>query len=305
MGSERKMEEVLSGERNLQEDLAREVEEIYRKFQAILEDGYPGVVYLPIYYRATPPYIFLFPWGIRALTHSLDIENGRDKAAIFLERGYRHTRDARYQLTYRFEKNLDFTLPLEGGELIKHLDSRDEWLEEIYSFRKKLGIFKLVPLVSLEDINAGEQREEVKRIPLRIKMLVDDLPLPAYAHAGDAGLDLRSAEDKVIEPGSFSLISSGFAMALPKGYAAFIQPRSGLAAKHGISIVNTPGLVDCHYRGEVKIILINHGKEPFQVKKGDRIAQMVIQKVENARVEVVEELDPTSRGEGGFGSTGL
>ena len=140
---------------------------------------------------------------------------------------------------------------------------------------------------------------------MRIKRLDPGVEPPSYAHPGDAGLDIRSAEDVVIPPGERALVSTGFAMALPEGYAAFVQPRSGLAARDGISIVNTPGLIDCHYRGEVKVILINHGSEAFRVRRGDRIAQMVIQKVERARVEVVEELDDTARGEGGFGSTGI
>ncbi|MEW6554623.1 MAG: dUTP diphosphatase [Actinomycetota bacterium] len=142
-------------------------------------------------------------------------------------------------------------------------------------------------------------------VPLRIRKLDPEVATPAYAHAGDAGLDICSAEDLVLEPGERALVSTGFAMALPEGYAAFVQPRSGLAARSGISIVNTPGLIDCHYRGEVKVVLVNLGKEPFTVKKGDRIAQMVVQQVETARIDVVDELDDTARGEGGFGSTGL
>ncbi|OFW55584.1 MAG: deoxyuridine 5'-triphosphate nucleotidohydrolase [Candidatus Solincola sediminis] len=142
-------------------------------------------------------------------------------------------------------------------------------------------------------------------VTLRIKKLDPEISLPSYAHEDDAGLDLCSADELVLEPGQRSMVSTGFAMALPRGYAAFVQPRSGLAARHGISIVNTPGLIDCHYRGEVKVILINLGREPFPVKKGDRIAQMVIQKVETADIQAVEELDRTARGEGGFGSTGV
>ncbi|WP_350340618.1 dUTP diphosphatase [Candidatus Solincola tengchongensis] len=142
-------------------------------------------------------------------------------------------------------------------------------------------------------------------VPLRIKRLRPDVELPSYAHPGDAGLDIRSAEEVVLQPGERALVSTGFAMALPEGYAAFVQPRSGLASKHGISIVNTPGLIDCHYRGEVKVILVNLGGEPFRVRKGDRIAQMVIQRVERAEVLEVEELEDTARGEGGFGSTGI
>jgi dUTP pyrophosphatase len=142
-------------------------------------------------------------------------------------------------------------------------------------------------------------------VPLRIRMLEPSVTAPAYAHMGDAGLDICSSEDLVLEPGERALVGTGFAMALPEGYAAFVQPRSGLAARSGISIVNTPGLIDCHYRGEVKVILVNLGDEAFRVRKGDRIAQMVVQRVETARIDMVDELDDTARGEGGFGSTGL
>ena len=184
-----------------------------------------------------------------------------------------------------------------GGEMSKEIAGEEEWRGELALFYRKLGYFCLAPLLELEEITEAAAVEQPGP-PLRIKRLADDLPLPAYAHAGDAGLDLCSAEALTIAPGGFALVSAGFAMALPEGYAAFVQPRSGLAAKHGISIVNSPGLIDCHYRGEVKIILINHGREAFRVNKGDRIAQMVIQRVENARVEVVEELDETRRGTG-------
>ncbi|MGQ9537049.1 MAG: dUTP diphosphatase [Actinomycetota bacterium] len=146
---------------------------------------------------------------------------------------------------------------------------------------------------------------DLSAVRLRIKRLRPEVELPSYAHPGDAGLDIRSAEEVILQPGERALLGTGFAMALPEGYAAFVQPRSGLAAKHGISIVNTPGLIDCHYRGEVKVILVNLGREPFQVNKGDRIAQMVIQRVERAEVLEVEELEDTARGEGGFGSTGM
>ncbi|MBN2026401.1 MAG: dUTP diphosphatase [Actinobacteria bacterium] len=173
--------------------------------------------------------------------------------------------------------------------------------EEIYEIRERLGVYDLVPLLEihrLEDTGDGG-------VPLRIRRLDHSVSVPSYAHHGDAGLDLCSAEDVELAPGQRAMVSTGFAMALPEGYAAFVQPRSGLAARSGISIVNTPGLIDCHYRGEVKVILVNLGEEHFRVKKGDRIAQMVIQRVETARAVVVEELDETARGEGGFGSTGL
>lgn len=141
---------------------------------------------------------------------------------------------------------------------------------------------------------------------INIKMLDTTIPAPEYAHEGDAGCDLRSRIDQIIPPGERALIPSGVAIAIPDGYAGFVQPRSGLALKHGISIVNTPGLIDSKYRGEIGVILINTDKsEPFEVKKGDKIAQLVIQKVESVRFNLVEDLDETVRGANGFGSTGV
>lgn len=146
----------------------------------------------------------------------------------------------------------------------------------------------------------------MNKIDIKIKRLDKDLPLPEYAHKGDAGCDLYSGADSVIKPGERMLIPTGIAISLPEGHAAFIQPRSGLAVKNGVTIVNTPGLIDCKYRGEIKIILMNTDKnEPFTVKRGDKIAQMVIQRVEEANFVEVEELDETERGAGGFGSTGV
>ncbi len=232
-----------------------------------------------------------------------EIDSWSGRAAIFLENGYAYSGRARYRLTYRFSGGSDFDMEVMGGEMRKAINGEEEWRRELELFYHKLGYFRLAPLLEMEAV--AEAAAEPPGPVLRIKRLAEGLPLPAYAHAGDAGMDLCSAEDLTLQPGDQALVSAGFAMALPEGYAAFVQPRSGLAAKHGISIVNTPGLIDCHYRGEVKIILINHGKEPFGVSKGDRIAQMVIQRVETPRVEVVDELDDTARGAGGFGSTGL
>ncbi|MDP2211704.1 MAG: dUTP diphosphatase [Candidatus Aquicultor sp.] len=139
-----------------------------------------------------------------------------------------------------------------------------------------------------------------------IKMLDEELPVPQYAHEGDAGCDLRSRIDQTIPPGERALIPSGIAIAIPDGYAGFVQPRSGLAIKNGISIVNTPGLIDSRYRGEIGVILINTDKDtPFSIAKGDKIAQLVIQKVEWVEFAPVEELDETLRGADGFGSTGV
>ncbi|MDZ4181107.1 MAG: dUTP diphosphatase [Coriobacteriia bacterium] len=139
-----------------------------------------------------------------------------------------------------------------------------------------------------------------------IKRLDRDLPLPAYAHPGDAGLDLFSADDLTLEPGARALIPTGIAVAIPDGFAGFVQPRSGLAIRNGLSLVNTPGLIDAHYRGEIKVIAINlDTATPITISRGEKIAQLVIQPV--ARVQLVEtnELDETARGEGGFGSTGV
>lgn len=142
-------------------------------------------------------------------------------------------------------------------------------------------------------------------LKLNIKRLYDDVVLPSYAYAGDAGLDLRSHEDVELKPFERKLVSTGLAVAIPDGYAGFVQPRSGLAAKLGLSIVNTPGLIDAHYRGELKVILINLDAESsVELKKGERIAQLVIQKVPEVELVEVDELDETDRGTGGFGSSG-
>lgn len=132
-----------------------------------------------------------------------------------------------------------------------------------------------------------------------------DLPLPNYAKPGDAGADVYSRVDLNIAPGERALVPTGIAIALPHGYAAFAHPRSGLAIKHGVSMVNAPGTIDAGYRGELQIILINHDlTEEFVIKRGDRIAQLVFQKVETAEFIEVEELPGSGRGVGGFGSTG-
>jgi dUTP pyrophosphatase len=141
---------------------------------------------------------------------------------------------------------------------------------------------------------------------LEIRRLDPDLPLPAYAHAGDAGMDLFAAEDVVLEPMQRTLVPTGIAVAIPEGYAGFVQPRSGLAIKQGLSLVNTPGLIDSHYRGEIKVIAINlDPTTPIRISRGDKIAQFVIQAVVRAELVEVDELDATARGEGGFGSTGV
>ena len=130
------------------------------------------------------------------------------------------------------------------------------------------------------------------------------LDLPAYATPGAAGMDVAAAENVTLQPGSRHAVATGFAMAVPGGYEIQVRPRSGLALKYGISVPNTPGTIDSDYRGEIKVILINHGGEPFAIARGDRIAQLVVAPVSIARFEEVETLDETSRGSGGFGSTG-
>ena len=141
-------------------------------------------------------------------------------------------------------------------------------------------------------------------IRLLVRRLDPSLPLPNYAHEGDAGLDLYSAEDVVIAPGRRALIRTGVALAIPPGYAGFVQPRSGLALKQGLSFVNAPGLIDSHYRGEVKVIAVNLDHAvPIPVKRGDKIAQLVVQSVERCVLNEVDELGDTVRGEGGFGSS--
>jgi dUTP pyrophosphatase len=133
-----------------------------------------------------------------------------------------------------------------------------------------------------------------------------DLPLPAYASEGAAGLDLLAAIDgeTVLQPGSIAAVPTGIALALPQGFEAQVRPRSGLALKHGVTVLNAPGTVDCDYRGEVKVILINHGREPFAITRGAKIAQLVVAPCTRIAWHEAESLDATERGEKGFGSTG-
>lgn len=143
-------------------------------------------------------------------------------------------------------------------------------------------------------------------VPVRVKRLAhgEGLDLPAYATQGAAGMDVVSAEDVTIAPGARHAVATGLAMAIPHGFEIQVRPRSGLALKHGISVPNTPGTIDSDYRGELKVILINHGAEQFEVRRGDRVAQLVLAPVTRAVWLVADELDQTERGEGGFGSTG-
>jgi len=149
----------------------------------------------------------------------------------------------------------------------------------------------------------------MEKIKLKITRLRNnqDLPLPSYATDGSAGMDIYAdvENDVVIKPGEIALIPTGIAIELPPGYEAQIRPRSGLAINHGITLLNTPGTIDSDYRGEIKIILINLGKKEFVVKRGDRIAQMIISKYAKVEWEEVKELNTTQRGAGGFGHTGI
>jgi dUTP pyrophosphatase len=131
-----------------------------------------------------------------------------------------------------------------------------------------------------------------------------DLALPSYATTGAAGLDLRSAQSLTIKPHARALVATGIAIALPLGFEAQVRPRSGLAVKHGVTVLNAPGTIDCDYRGEIKVPLINHGDEDFVITRGDRIAQMVIAPAPQVMLEEVSMLDETPRGSGGFGSSG-
>jgi dUTP pyrophosphatase len=142
---------------------------------------------------------------------------------------------------------------------------------------------------------------------LKIKKLNPEASIPHYATSGSAGMDLRSSDNKIIKSGDTALISTGLAIALENGFEAQIRPRSGLAAKNQITVLNSPGTIDSDYRGEIKIILINHSKVDFEIKKGDRVAQMVIARHESPKIEEVDHFngDQTSRGEKGFGSTGV
>ena len=143
-------------------------------------------------------------------------------------------------------------------------------------------------------------------IPVQVKRLPhgEGLPLPAYATTGAAGMDVIAAEDVTLAPGARHAVATGLALAIPEGFEIQVRPRSGLALKHGITVPNTPGTIDSDYRGELKVILINHGLAPFAIARGDRVAQLVLAPVVHAAWDEVAELDATERGAGGFGSTG-
>jgi dUTP pyrophosphatase len=142
-------------------------------------------------------------------------------------------------------------------------------------------------------------------VEVSITRLDAGLPLPAYSRPGDAGADLFATIDVTLAPGERALVPTGIAIALPVGYAAFVHPRSGLALRHGLSVVNTPGTIDSGYRGEIAVLLVNHDQhEPVSISRGDRIAQLVVQQVEQAAFVEVDELPDSERGSGGYGSTG-
>ena len=143
-------------------------------------------------------------------------------------------------------------------------------------------------------------------VPVLVKRLPhgEGLALPAYATDGAAGMDVLAAEDVTLEPGARHAVATGLALAIPPGYEIQVRPRSGLALKHGVTVPNTPGTIDSDYRGELKVIMINHGAEDFAIRRGDRVAQLVLAPVTRAGWMEVEHLDETARGEGGFGSTG-
>ena len=132
-----------------------------------------------------------------------------------------------------------------------------------------------------------------------------DLPLPAYESEGAAGLDLRASEACEIAAGKRALVATGLSIAIPRGFEGQVRPRSGLAAKHGVTVLNAPGTIDSDYRGEVKVILVNFGDAPFRIARGDRIAQLIVAPVTHVEIAEVESLDATARGEGGFGSSGV
>ena len=145
----------------------------------------------------------------------------------------------------------------------------------------------------------------MSKLEIQVQKISPDAKLPGYAHHGDAGVDLYSTIDHTLAPGARVLVPTGLKMAIPEGYEGQVRPKSGLALKHGISVLNTPGTVDAPYRGEVGVILINlDPKTPYEIKKGEKVAQMVFAKVKHAEFTETPELTATTRGEGGFGSTG-
>jgi dUTP pyrophosphatase len=153
-----------------------------------------------------------------------------------------------------------------------------------------------------DDVNDGGMMDEVE---LRVRRLDPTVPLPSYAHPGDAGLDLTAAADVELAPGARAAVPTGLAVAIPAGWVGLVHPRSGLARRQGVTVANAPGTIDAGYRGEVQVLLVNLGPQPVSLRRGDRVAQLLLQRVGVARVVETEVLDETARGEGGFGSTGV
>lgn len=148
--------------------------------------------------------------------------------------------------------------------------------------------------------------DETRELRVRVKRLDDGVELPAYAYEGDAGLDLRSAEDVTLEPGERRLVACGIAVAIPDGYCGLVLPRSGLALREGLSMANTPGLIDAHYRGELKVCAVNLDRAtPIRIERGERIAQLLVLRAPRVALAEVDQLDRTDRGSGGFGSSGV
>lgn len=145
----------------------------------------------------------------------------------------------------------------------------------------------------------------MKKIEVKFKMITPDAIMPKYMSNGSSGADIYSNEDVIINPGEIKLVSTGFQLSIPEGYEGQVRPRSGLALKNGVTVLNAPGTIDSDYRGEVKVILINLGKEEFRINKGDRIAQLIIADVAKADFILKENLDETIRSDGGFGHTGI
>ena len=155
------------------------------------------------------------------------------------------------------------------------------------------------------DAVARDEPAAYRELPVRIRRLDPDVPLPCYAHPGDAGADLRTTEPCVLAPGERAVLPTGVSLALPEGYAAFVHPRSGIAARCGVALVNAPGTVDAGYRGEIKVIVVNLDPcDAVRFERFDRIAQLVVQRVERVRFQEVAELPDSARADGGFGSTG-
>ena len=142
-------------------------------------------------------------------------------------------------------------------------------------------------------------------VELRIRRLDPSLPLPSYAHEGDAGLDLAAVAPARLHPGERAAVGTGLVVAVPQGWVGLVHPRSGLARRHGVTVANAPGTIDAGYRGELQVLLVNLGAQTVELARGDRIAQLLLQRVGRARVVEVDEFEPTTRGVGGFGSTGL